>query len=384
MIISYLRRKNKDPSPDAAALPFVATDDAPMAATTAQPGEQTALLRQWVALAEMQKRIIKVLVSEIQGASGVVETETDALGSRFQQLALSAEKQTERVDSLTHIATGIEVDGQAVSIEEIARLLDTTLGDIVTKILMLSKDSMSMVYAMEGLKANVARVNECMKQLDGINATTNMLALNARIEAERAGSAGAAFRVVANEVRDLSKSTQELTQSMRGQLKDVTDGIVESHDTLQRVATIDLSDNVLAKERLEVLLSALVERSESLGSIVSDAVRESNSIAGVIDGMVTGIQFQDRTRQRLEHVVDVLQVIDQAVDHLRATTREADTCAPSDASDDAEWIKALLDRFTLGDVRAKFVKELIDGHMPSSLDEADPSAPSSSGSIELF
>jgi len=62
-----------------------------------------------------------------------------------------------------------------------------------------------MVYALDELKANVQRVEKCMEQLDSVNNTTNMLALNARIEAERAGAAGSAFRVVANEVASCPK-----------------------------------------------------------------------------------------------------------------------------------------------------------------------------------
>lgn len=122
-----------------------------------------------------------------------------------------------------------------------------------------------------------------------------MLALNARIEAERAGTAGTAFRIVAEEVRELSKATQVLTASMKTELKAVTDGITSGQATLQRVATIDLSGNFPAKERLEVLLKALVRGSSNLEAIVTDAVKEAEVISADVDGMVTGISF--RTEQ---------------------------------------------------------------------------------------
>jgi Methyl-accepting chemotaxis protein len=349
------------------------------------PSPHAALLQQWVSLAEMQQRVIQALVSEIAQTSGFVETEADALSGRFQRLAVSADQQTARVESLTNLASGIEVEGEIVPIDRITGLLEGTLSDVVEKILHLSKDSMSMVYALDELKANVQRVEKCMEQLDGVNNTTNMLALNARIEAERAGTSGLAFRVVADEVRELSKVTQGLAASMKGELKGLTDGIAHGQATLQRVATIDLSDNILAKERLEVLMKGLVRRSASLGTIVADAVKEAEMISADVDGMVTGIQFQDRTRQRLEHVVDTLHVIDQAIEEIKSTTA---TNLPElvGAVPDIEWVKKLLERFTLGEMRTRFVAHLLDGERPAELPEdmSGNSAPSSGGSTELF
>jgi methyl-accepting chemotaxis protein len=347
---------------------------------------QTELLQRWMSLADMQQRVIQALVSEIASTSSFVETEAEALSGRFQRLVLSADQQTSRVESLTNLAIGIEVDGEVVPIDRIAGLLEKTLSDVVEKILLLSKDSMSMVYALDELNANVAQVDKCMEQLSGINRTTNMLALNARIEAERAGSAGAAFRVVAQEVRELSKATQELAASMQAELATVTDGIASGHATLRRVATIDMSENLLAKDKLEVLLSALKRRSESLSSIVADAVREAGIIAADVGGMVTGIQFQDRTRQRLEHVVDTLEVIDQALEELKGTSVAAVPALATNAPPDLEWVKGLLDRFTMSEMRARFVAQLLDGKNTDDLPGhgSDAGGPSESGSVELF
>ena len=348
---------------------------------------QTELLQRWMSLADMQQRVIQALVAEISSTSGFVEAEAESLSGRFQRLALSADQQTARVESLSSLAIGIEVDGEVVPIDRIAGLLEATLSDVVEKILLLSKDSMSMVYALDELNANVARVDKCMEQLGGINRTTNMLALNARIEAERAGSAGAAFRVVAQEVRELSKVTQNVAASMQVELKTVAEGIANGHTTLQRVATIDMSHNMLAKDKLEVLLAALVRRSEGLTHIVSDAVREAEIISADVGGMVTGIQFQDRTRQRLEHVVDTLQVIDQAIEELKHSSVAAvPALAAGGATPDLEWVKKLLERFTMSEMRSRFVAQLLEGKQTGELpdDKSETSGPSESGSVELF
>lgn len=368
------------PQPCAAAAAPIAAESRPEAG--GESDDKDALLQRWMALAGVQQRVISALVWEIQRTSGVVETEADSLSGRFRTLALGAERQSERVAELGALAVGIEVEGKTVPIVEIAKVLETTLGDVVEKILMLSKDSMAMVYALDDLSANVGRVESCMQQLRKINSTTNFLALNARMEAERAGSAGAAFRVVASEVRELSKATQQLTNSMHAELQSVIAGIASGHDTLKRVATIDMSENILARDRLEVLLSSLVERSEGLNRIVADAAEGVQAMSGDVGAMVTGIQFQDRTRQRLEHVVDTLQVVDRALAQIRDDTAEV-VPAAGEASVDSEWLKTLLDGFTMSEMRSRFVEQILEGKVGEEA-EAQEVRPADSGTIELF
>ncbi|WP_246741524.1 methyl-accepting chemotaxis protein [Bradyrhizobium aeschynomenes] len=370
----------KNSNAAAAKLPSPEPSDVP---APEGPQRQDELMRRWIAFADMQQRVIRTLVHEIQQTSAVVETEADNLSSRFQNLAICAGQQTERVESLSRLAIGIEVDGEAVAIDRIAVLLEETLSDVVEKILMLSKDAMSMVYALSELSANVDRVDSCMEELNKINRVTNMLALNARIEAERAGTAGAAFRVVAGEVRELSGATQRLSVDMATELKAVTEGIADGHATLQRVATIDLSQNLMAKDRLQVLMEALIRRSGNLTEVVADAMKEAEVISADVAGMVTGIQFQDRTRQRLEHVVDTLRVVDEALDELKTTTAETLDVPVAETPGDNEWVKTMLDRFTLGDMRSRFVAQILEGRQPADHVEA-VAAPSTTGTVELF
>jgi methyl-accepting chemotaxis protein len=347
------------------------------------PDQHIELLQSWMSLAEVQQRVIRTLIAEIQATSGFVETEADDLSGRFQRLALSAQQQTGRVNSLTSLARSIQVDDKPIPIEEIARLLKDTLGDVVEKILLLSKDSMSMVYALSEVSTNIGHVEKCMAKLEQINSTTNMLALNARIEAERAGKAGVTFRVVADEVRELSKTTQALAHTMKSELTEVMEGIVTGQATLQRVATIDLTENILAKERLEVLLLALVERGSALERIVAEAVTEAGVISADVNGMVTGLQFQDRARQRLEHVVDVLSVLSEALEVNRQKTTGLAPQLGKSAPVDMEWVVGLLNRFTMSEMRSRFAADILQG-TPHAEMHQDAAGSSADGSIELF
>ncbi len=338
------------------------------------------MLQRWISLATMQQQVIEALAAELSRTSNFVESEADALSQRFQRLALSAQQQTARVDSLTSLAMGVEIDGKTVPVEEITKMLEDTHTDIVAKMLRLSKDSMSMVYAMDALSGTVGRVEQQIVRIEQINKTMNMLALNARIEAERAGKAGATFKVVADEVRELSKSTHDLSVEMGTELTSIRDGIAGGMETLKRVATIDMTENMLAKERTEVLLSGLVRRSERLETIVADAVKESGQITADVEGMVTGIQFQDRTKQRLEHVVESLHAVERALGDLKRGTLDAVPELPSAAAD-IEWVERLLDGYKLSELRDRVAQHVLDRRPAETIPSA---AASAEGSIELF
>jgi methyl-accepting chemotaxis protein len=103
--------------------------------------------------------------------------------------------------------------------------------------------------------------------------------------------------------------------------------------------------------------------------------------------MITGIQFQDKTKQRLDHVVDTLVVIDQAIEEIKRGTATAAPELIGAAALDTEWVKNLLARFTMSEVRERFFAQILDGKPVGWAEDmagAGAEAPSESGSTELF
>jgi len=100
---------------------------------------------------------------------------------------------------------------------------------------------------------------------------------------------------------------------------------------------------------------------------------------------VTGIQFQDRTKQRLEHVVDTLHVIGQALEDIKSHTTAAVPGIGDGFVPDAGWVKQLLSRYTMSDMRERFVAQILDGNsVPWTGDTPAEGGASASGSMELF
>ena len=339
----------------------------------------------WVSLAAVQQRVIETLRAEVERASSYVETHAIALSDRFKTLADTAVSQTQRADSLTKLANTVEIDGKSITLREITDLLDTALHEVVQTILASVHRSMSMVYSLDDVEKNLAMVEKCIGNIDKVTRQTTFLALNAAIEAERAGTAGAAFRVIASEVKDLSKSTKQLADDIRTHIGTMITGVRKGHAMLQDVATVDLTSNISAKDRLNELIEAMHQRDTKVGAIVGETSRAAADISGNIGTIITGMQFQDRTKQRLEHVIDTLHVLSDGLLELERQTTDLEPDTAVDTASQVEWLKMLLSRCTLGEVRERFVASLLEGQTPGSTGPEDPvGIETSGGDAEFF
>ncbi len=353
----------------------------PASPPTAEPPAEVGL-RRWLSLGAVLRRVASSLCLEVERASRDVATETETVASLFQNLATKAAMQSARVAELAAMASTITADGVDVALADLAAMFEGSLDDIVSKILQLSKYSMSTVHALEEVSKSMREVELCIAAVDQVNRKTGMLAINARIEAARAGLAGLAFGVVADEVHTLSGSTKQLSDTMRTHVGAVARGLRDSNEALRTVATLDMSENIMAKEKLNRLVTALIERGTQLQAIAQQAAHDAEDIAREVGKAITCLQFQDRVAQRLAQVTDTMSIIGDAVSDLLAET-EMQLGEPSneEAEREAAWLHALSNRYRLSEMRTAFVAQVL-GRDCTAVPVATKM--DADGSIELF
>ena len=345
------------------------------------------LFGQWIGFADIQRHTIEVLRAEIERTSVLVEDSTLDLSRRFRELAETARSQSERVDSIVAMARFIEIEGEKVPLDNLVTSMQTVINEMIANIVQLSMKAMNMVYLLDDVQKDVNDLEKSISDIDAINRQTNFLALNATIEASRAGDAGRTFAVVANEVRHLSKTTSALADRMRAKVMAVVKGVREGHDILRHIANTDMSPQMLAKDQVDKTMDSLVAQTNHFQEVLEGTSASSEEMSQVIGRMVTGMQFQDLTKQRLEHIADSLTIISGGLDDLVTRTR-ATFPEGLEIPVPTEWLNGLLERFTLSEMRQRFVRRLLmEGTALDEygiLDAGHEEPQSGGGDVELF
>jgi methyl-accepting chemotaxis protein len=154
----------------------------------------------------------------------------------------------------------------------------------------LSKCSASSGH-IESLNSKTVNIGQILEVITSISQQTNLLALNAAIEAARAGEAGRGFAVVADEVRNLAHRTQESAQQVQAMIEELQVGArasVSTMDESQRHSEDSVEIANLAGERL-VSVTQRIGEIDGMNQSVATATEEQTSVVESINMDITEI-----------------------------------------------------------------------------------------------
>ncbi len=250
------------------------------------------------------------LFAQIDQITDTLEHNASNLSGNSQTLAQGATEQAGAVEQLTKSVAEVSkrVKDNA---ENTAKANEMAITE--TKSIDSSNEKMQqLMEAMNGIQGKSAEISKIIKTIQDIAFQTNMLALNASVEAARAGAAGRGFAVVADEVRNLAgKSAQaasNTTKLIEDSVKSIDDGV--------RLAQIT---------------------AEELHGVVENVKTTTNIISEISNATQIESEFLDSVSAALDQIYTVVQV--------NSANSEQSAAASIELSEQAALLKQLLDGF---------------------------------------
>jgi len=212
---------------------------------------------------------------------------------------------------------------------------ETELTSVIDSLKDAQHSRNDMLVQVRSLTDYTAELTTMAAEVAAIASQTNLLALNAAIEAARAGEAGRGFAVVADEVRKLSGLSSETGKKMSEKVAVINASIADVFQVAERSSEHDTQSVAASESTIQQVLGRFHDVTSQLSDSAELLQRESTGIRGEISDVLVALQFQDRVSQILAHVRNNMDSLHR---HLAACHEEQGRSGQRTQIDAKAWL----------------------------------------------
>ena len=264
------------------------------------------------------------LAENVKGYSRQSSSGISSQMGRTQQVAAAISELTNTVQGVADYSRRAEELVSKTS--ENARRGSEQVGESLRQVSSLSEDIQLTSTTINELARDSQKIAQVIDEIKSIAAQTNLLALNAAIEAARAGEQGRGFAVVADEVRSLSQRTQDST----GNIEAIIDNFLKKIE--QAVAAMAHSSEVAG---------GTVEDSRAVGAVFDEIRQDLNDVVSMTSQIALSVNQQAQVAHEIDqNIHDIRDSGDEATRQAEATAQTSE-----DMALEASQLKTILSAF---------------------------------------